>query len=617
MVYRFPAPPLHAAADAPHGAGAGCAVPALRIDYHAMLMGSPDAVLLYDLDCECLLDANVHACGLLGYTFEALRQLSLTGLCAPLQADSRPADDTVRAMLADVAAGLRQVGELRLQRPDGSSFDAELRFVQLPISERRLLHLRILDITHGKRTEHLRAGEARLLEMVARGADLQATLDSLLVLIEELAPGVLCSILMLDEDGVHVRPASGPNLPKAYMDALDGVPIGPVAGSCGTAMYRNATVIVSDIEHDPLWADYKALALAYGLRACWSTPISVEHGQVLGSFAMYYRSVRSPGPEEFRLIEVATHLAGIAIERIRRERELARHREKLQEMVDARTAALTQANAELAQANETLRSAQAELVRRDKLAALGTLVAGMSHELNTPIGNSLVAATTLSSRADTLEQALAQGIRRSTLEAYITDTRMAAELVTRNLLRAAELVANFKQLAVDQDSAQRREFSATRLLRDVLQSLKPRAEERGIHVHSQIEDGLEMDSYPGPLLQVLSNLFDNCLVHAFPAGAAGHIRITAASAPHGAIMLTVVDDGAGIPPELQHQVFDPFFTTRMAGGSLGLGLHLVYNIVDGLLGGDIALSSAPGEGTTVRLRLPRVAPQSNNDAAPA
>jgi signal transduction histidine kinase len=175
-----------------------------------------------------------------------------------------------------------------------------------------------VDITARKRAEALLAGEKHLLEMVARGDSLPRILDALCRLVEELASGALSSILLLEE-GNRLRHGAAPHLPQAYIDAIDGAPIGPAAGSCGTAAYRGMPVVVSDIASDPLWADYRDIALAHGLRACWSSPILSSENKVLGTFAVYYREARSPTPEQLEIIEQVTHLASIALERKRAE----------------------------------------------------------------------------------------------------------------------------------------------------------------------------------------------------------------------------------------------------------------------------------------------------------
>jgi PAS domain S-box-containing protein len=182
------------------------------------------------------------------------------------------------------------------------------------------------DITQIKEEQFFRAGQSRVLEMIAADAPLADVLSSLVLLMEGQAEGLRCSILLLNRDGKHVRHGAAPNLPEAYVKAVNGAPIGPRNGSCGTAMYRRRSVVVTDVLTDPLWADYRDLAKICGLRACWSTPIISAQGDVLGSFAMYRAENRGPLPEENRLTQIATHIAGIAIER-QRHHEILRERE--------------------------------------------------------------------------------------------------------------------------------------------------------------------------------------------------------------------------------------------------------------------------------------------------
>ena len=175
------------------------------------------------------------------------------------------------------------------------------------------------DITERRQSEVVRAGQAQILEMIARSAALDAVLDRLMELIESQLTGILASVLLLDDDGVCLRHGAAPTLAEGYKSAIDGTPIGPKAGSCGTAAYRRESVIVADIATDPLWEEYRELAAEYGYRSCWSTPIFSHQGLVLGTFAMYSRTVREPTQVEADLIEIGTRIAGIAIERRRAE----------------------------------------------------------------------------------------------------------------------------------------------------------------------------------------------------------------------------------------------------------------------------------------------------------
>ena len=178
------------------------------------------------------------------------------------------------------------------------------------------------DIHERRRAANLAAGEKRMLELIASGAELAVVLTAACEMSEAERPGTMTSILLLDDDGVHVRHGAAPSLPAAYTRAIDGAPIGPRAGSCGTAAYRRELVIVADIATDPLWTDYAPLALSHGLRACWSWPVLGRQGVVLGTFAVYRREVGQPSEEDLLLSGVVTKLVSIAIERWRAEQSV-------------------------------------------------------------------------------------------------------------------------------------------------------------------------------------------------------------------------------------------------------------------------------------------------------
>jgi len=227
---------------------------------------------------------------------------------------------------AALAAGEPMESEVRVRARDGAYRWLLIRNAPLRDEQGNIVkwHGTAFDIEDRKRAEVLLAGEKRLLEMIARGDSRGLILDALCRLVEELASGSLSSILLLDADTNRLRHGAAPSLPRPYVDAIDGAVIGPAAGSCGTAAYRAEPVIVRDIATDPLWADYRDLALPHRLRACWSTPILSSEGRVLGTFAVYYREPRSPTPQDHGVVEQMTHLASIAIEREQAEENLRR-----------------------------------------------------------------------------------------------------------------------------------------------------------------------------------------------------------------------------------------------------------------------------------------------------
>src|SRR5713226_7465733 len=262
----------------------------------------------------------------------------------------------------------------------------------------------VLDVTERKRAEALRDGESRILEMIARDAPLEEILENLVRVVEAQFAGLLCSVLLLDEDGQHVRHGAAPSLPKAYTKAIDGLCIGPKAGSCGTAMYRREPVVVTDILQDPLWEPYRGVAEPYGFRACWSTPILAHSGKALGSFAMYYREPRSPSPAETRALEMATHLGGIAI-----ERKLT-HEER-----------------------ERLRQAQADLAHINRVTTMGELTASLAHEIRQPISAAVTNAKTC-----------LRWLRDD--EPDVAEACEAASRLVKDVTRAADIIGRISSL---------------------------------------------------------------------------------------------------------------------------------------------------------------------------
>jgi PAS domain S-box-containing protein len=292
------------------------------------------------------------------------------------------------------------------------------------------------------------------------------------------------------------------------------------------------------------------------------------------------------------------------------ENEIRELNATLEQRVVERTEELQQANKELAFTLETLNKAQEELVRSEKLAALGSLVAGIAHELNTPIGNSLMVASTLVDQTRSLSQNYqANTLKRTMLENYIGDSGTAGDILVRNLQRAANLVTGFKQVAVDQTSSQRRKFSVAEVVSEIMLTLWPSLKKTSFIVKQHIPDSLVMDSYPGPLGQVITNLVNNALLHGFEGRQSGTVSIGAEESADGCLELTVKDDGVGIPAANLNRIFDPFFTTKLGAGGSGLGLNITHNIVTGILGGRIRVQSEVGAGTLFILTLPLVAPQ--------
>jgi len=276
----------------------------------------------------------------------------------------------------------------------------------------------------------------------------------------------------------------------------------------------------------------------------------------------------------------------------------------LEQRVEERTAALSATNERLTGTVADLKLAQRQLVDSEKMAALGGLVAGVAHEINTPLGISVTAASHLQGETQRLRKLLADGaLKRSDLDAYEATARESSELILRNLQRADKLVKSFKQVAVDQSSEQRRHIVLAQYIDEILTSLRPALKRARHRIIVDCPPDLGFVTLPGAIYQTLANLLMNSLVHAFEPDQPGEIRIEAAIKP-GHVLLTYADNGRGMNEEARQRIFEPFFTTRRGQGGSGLGMHIVFNLVTQALGGSIECDSAPGQGVYFSIRIP-------------
>src|SRR5712692_2050724 len=394
----------------------------------------------------------------------------------------------------------------------------------------------VIDVTERKQAEALRDGESRILEMIARDAPLEETLEKLVRVVEAQFSGLLCSVLLLDEDGQHVRHGAAPSLPEPYSKAIDGLCIGPKAGSCGTAMYRREPVVVTDILQDPLWEAYRDVAEPYGLRACWSTPIVAHSGKTLGSFAMYYREPRGPSLAETRALELATHLAGIAI-----ERKLAREE------------------------RERLRQAQADLSRVNRVTTMGELTASLAHEVNQPIA----AAST---NANTCLRWLAGDTPD------IEEARAAAMRIVKDATRAADIISRTR-LLFKKGTSQRELVDVNEIIREMIVLLRGETTRYDILVGTDLAADLpHVMADRVQLQQVLMNLMINGIEAMKDADWTRELAVRSQQMQNEEIVVSVTDSGVGLRPQQTEQIFNAFFTTKPHG--TGMGLRISRSIIE-------------------------------------
>lgn len=327
-----------------------------------------------------------------------------------------------------------------------------------------------------------------------------------------------------------------------------------------------------------------------------ATPVVAERDDELGSVAASLEYMRR------RLLDTFGELQ-------QRNDELTQHANLLETRVAERTEALSLSNSELQQTLASLRATQASLIEAEKLAALGRLVAGVAHELNTPLGNAMMVVTALEEPVDKLV-AMGEGApsRRADLKECVAQVNQGHALIYRNVHRAATIVQDFKQLAVEQRSEVRASFDLATVVEETLQRLRPSFRDAPCRLERELEQGIGMDGYPEALAQVVSHVVLNALIHAFAGRDDGVVKISCARSGSAEALLVCRDDGIGMSDEVRQRIFDPFFTTTFGQGGSGLGLHLVHNFVVGLLGGSIEVESQPGKGSAFVIRLPLQAP---------
>ncbi|WP_090944055.1 sensor histidine kinase [Pelosinus propionicus] len=307
----------------------------------------------------------------------------------------------------------------------------------------------------------------------------------------------------------------------------------------------------------------------------------------------------------FMILLLLVSILAVNINRRRKVEEEIRHlNRELENQVSERTKALQDTNSALRHTLEDLQQTRSYLVEVEKMASLGELVAGVAHEINTPVGNSITAISHLSEKTGELDRKLSGGqMKKSDLQMYLESSNRVSKIIFTNLERAAELIRSFKKVAVDQLVEERRSFQLEEYIQDVLLSLKPQLKKTHHRVKVICPAKIKVYWYPGAFWQIISNMLNNSIMHAYDPDAAGTIIIEISYAD-GLITLTYTDDGKGMTPEVQKKIFDPFFTTRRGTGGTGLGMHIVYNLVVFKMEGTIECVSQLGVGTTFIVKLP-------------
>ncbi len=540
-------------------------------EFREMVESANDAMLL--VEDFYIIECNPAAERLYGLPRERLIGSRPQDLSPGHQRDGASSDEAAVALLTKALSGERQQFRWQHKRPDGNVFTAEVtlnpaRAIHWPGESPRLRTVVVLrDVTESERAaQALQASEQRFRQLFER------------------APVALA---LVDASGpVH---AINRRWSELFGYEIDEVP----------------TI-------DAWWAKaYPDEAYRVRAQTAWQMGLSAL-AQPGGEIRPTEFRVRChDGQHRHVLIggamigrELMTSFYDVTDIRMA-QRELEELNATLEKRVDERTEALRTAI-------DDLKKTRDDLVRSEKLASLGALVAGVAHELNTPIGNAVMVASTLADHNKRFAEQVQLGLRRSVLEQFLANWQESTEVIERNLRRAAELIASFKQVAVDQSSYQRRPFELAEVIHEMRLTLSPTLRRSQVELEEDVASPVRMDSYPGPLTQVLMNLVNNAVAHAFEHVTQPKVvRIVCRMLDAQRVRIQVQDNGCGIDEANLARIFDPFFTTKMGRGGSGLGLHIVYTLVTDLLGGTVQAQSQKGQGSCITLELPLVAPDKN------
>ncbi|MFZ6815808.1 PAS domain-containing sensor histidine kinase [Undibacterium sp. Rencai35W] len=523
--------------------------------YRTLIDHAPEAILVLDVVQNRFVEANRHAAKLFGYSQLELLNLNARQLSSVLQEDGQDAAEVIRGHVASALSGQDVRFEWLCKNAGGASVPCEIQLIKLPgKQEAQLVRCSIHDITE--------RNAAKLAILRERN------------FLETLLEAMPIPIFYKDREGRYL------GFNDAFLSMMH---------------LRRDDIIHKKLED---WVDQERLAFyrekdlqLYGTQEKQIFQRRINETSSDPRYVIFHRAVfKNQLGEVDGMIGAILDITELENTKIALE--------NLNQVLEHRVLERT----------EELQQAMEHLVQSEKLAALGNLVAGIAHELNTPIGNIVTVASTLKDESTAFLTQLNSGqLRRSEAIHSAELMKQAGTMIEHNAIRSAKLISDFKQVAVDQSSARRRLFDLEATINEVMTTLMPMLKRTSHHVDIQIREKIQLDSYPGPIEQIITNLISNSLLHGFDRTENGKITISAHTFDNE-ILLDYRDNGQGMGADTLAHLFDPFFTTKLGQGGSGLGLYIVYNLVTGVLGGRITVNSSPDAGAHFAIVLPQSAP---------
>ncbi len=560
---------------------------------------STEAITIVDVATGLFIEANPVAEKMFGLSRHEILQRRPSDLSPPTQPNG-PSDLLARERIAIALAGQPIQFDWWHRNGKGERFLTEVHLVRLRWGDQDVVRGAIIDISARKQLELSERGRSRVLEGIARGEPLQKILEALTTTIEELLPEMMCSILLLDPGQNRLRVCTAPKLPEFYSAAVDGILIGPSIGSCGAAAHSGQRVIASDLRIHPNWSNFQPVVEQAKLGACWSEPIVSFRGSVLGTFAMYYAEPTEPAAVELRAIEIASHLAALAIEHSNAQQSLRELNETLERRVVEKTKHLLEFNQkletadELIAANQKVRQREVALAHSERLATMGQMAAEFAHELNQP----LYAICNFSAATQEWLHEQAQAGKN------VAEVQRWVEQIAQQSHRAGEMIRRVLQF-VRKGKLNRERLDLNAVIRELALLLKFGMRNRSIQVEFELTPGLAPVEADRMLIeQVLVNLVRNA-AEAMEATPPEQRRIVVRTfqAEDGMVGVAVSDQGLGLRQEHIDRLFEPYFTTKKNGS--GMGLPICRSTIDAHRG-RIWAANNPGGGATFQFTLPVV-----------
>lgn len=440
-----------------------------------------------------------------------------------------------------------------------------------------------------KRSSDLERGRSEVLRMVAQGHDIEVILNTLCKNAKHHNPELFCSILTLDRENQSLHPLASYALPKEYCDAIDGVQIGSSVGSCGTAAFLGKRVIVEDINTHPYWSQYKEIALSFGLQSCWSEPIFDKNGDVIGTFAIYYSTPKSPSKDDIQFIEVSANLAAVVFDNIQIREDLIKANNKLAQTVDQRTKELEQANHKLVNMLNNQSQTHVQHIKAEKMLTTKSLISGFASDISNPLSIALTAIGAAEAKLSDITSQVSSGQLKKTTLLNLTDAiAQAISINQEKLLQATSFLSKFHDININ-PTQEYQPFQLRTLFDELEHVINEEDHQHTIHFEaSKVLVPFSKDA----LWQVIYQLIDNSIIHGFENTEQGNIFISG-SQTKDAIIINYHDDGCGILPDMKTEIFEPFYSTKKEHGCTGLGLNFISNLLSTNLNGEIRLVPSP------------------------